>query len=91
MAELKRIRTCINCGRKDQKTQFARIVRTSDGSVFLDETGRMAGRGAYVCSVQCLEDACKKKRLAHSLKTAIDEKTATEIVLKLKQQTNAAC
>ena len=43
------IRTCVLCGDKNPKEDMLRIVRTTDGSVALDERGRLAGRGCYVC------------------------------------------
>jgi hypothetical protein len=49
-----------------------RIVRTSDGRVVVDETGRLAGRGAYVCrATDCLDIAIKKGALSRALKTPL--------------------
>ena len=49
-----------------------RIVRTADGDVFVDATGRAAGRGAYVCrTAECLDKAIKKGALARALKTPL--------------------
>ena len=69
----KRIRTCIACGAKSTKTSLHRIVRTPDGRVEYDPKGRAAGRGAYVCSVECLEQALKAKRVDRALKTKVGE------------------
>ena len=44
-------RTCIECRKTDSKQQFIRIVRTPEGSVEYDPTGKANGRGAYVCSL----------------------------------------
>lgn len=65
----KRQRSCIVCGKKAGKTELFRIVRPSDGTVFFDETGRAAGRGAYVCSEACLGKAVSQKRLDRALRT----------------------
>jgi Predicted nucleic-acid-binding protein implicated in transcription termination len=49
-----------------------RIVRTPSGDVILDETGRAAGRGAYICrSVVCLDRAITKGALTRALKTPL--------------------
>ena len=42
-------RSCIGCGTKKDKKDLIRIVRTPDGDIVLDRTGKKAGRGAYVC------------------------------------------
>ncbi len=49
-----------------------RIVRTPGGDVLLDESGRAAGRGAYICrSADCLDKAIKKGALSRALKTPL--------------------
>jgi uncharacterized protein len=54
------------------KRELQRIVRTPDGSVQLDNTGRLAGRGAYVCRTgDCLELALAKGALGRALKTSL--------------------
>jgi predicted RNA-binding protein YlxR (DUF448 family) len=49
-----------------------RVVRTPDGTILLDESGRVAGRGAYVCrTTECLDKALTKGALARALKTPL--------------------
>jgi predicted RNA-binding protein YlxR (DUF448 family) len=49
-----------------------RIVRTPDGAITLDEGGRLAGRGAYLCrSAECLDKALAKGALSRALKTPL--------------------
>jgi len=48
-----------------------RIVRTQDGSVVADPTGRLAGRGAYVCDSDCLTIAITKGALTRALETQL--------------------
>ena len=50
-----------------------RIVRAADGSVRFDATGRAPGRGAYVCSLACLEQAVKARKLQRALKVAVSQ------------------
>ena len=68
----KRERTCISCAKKSTKGQLFRIVRTPLGEVVFDASGRGNGRGAYVCSLACLEKAHKQGRLAKSLKCSVE-------------------
>lgn len=67
----KRQRTCICCGKQEGKGQLHRFVRTASGQVAFDPTGRAAGRGAYVCSKECLMKACKTRRLERALRISI--------------------
>jgi len=56
------------------KKELIRIIRTPEGEIRLDETGRMNGRGAYLCrSCECLQKARKSKALARALKVPIPD------------------
>jgi predicted RNA-binding protein YlxR (DUF448 family) len=62
-------RTCVACRRTTAKRELVRIVRTSQGTVEIDSTGKTSGRGAYLCRAQqCWQLALKKNRLDHALK-----------------------
>lgn len=67
----KRQRSCIACGRVAGKGEFCRIVRGQDGVAMVDETGRVPGRGAYVCSVDCFDAACKTRKLDRALRMTL--------------------
>ena len=57
-------RRCTGCGERFEKSSLIRIVRSPEGVITLDRTGRAAGRGAYIChSVSCLRKARKTRRL----------------------------
>jgi predicted RNA-binding protein YlxR (DUF448 family) len=57
-------RTCIVCRRKRPKWELVRIVRTPQGALEIDNRGKKAGRGAYLCRTQdCFESGLKRKRL----------------------------
>lgn len=59
-------RTCIACKQVRPKRELIRVVRTPDGHVLLDPTGKKSGRGAYICARRsCWELALKKGRLEH--------------------------
>lgn len=76
-------RSCVGCGTQLAKNQLLRIVRTKEGVVNFDPTGRLAGRGAYVCSAKCFETACKKNKLDRALKVTLSaedyERVAAQI------------
>lgn len=65
-------RTCIGCNTQKNKNELIRIVINKEGSIFLDNTGKANGRGAYICNnIECLEKAIKTKRLERSFETTI--------------------
>ncbi len=67
-------RTCIGCMAKRDKKELLRIVRCQDGTVTADESGRMNGRGAYICDdPDCLEKALKRKGLERAFKMSVSE------------------
>lgn len=73
-------RTCVSCGTVSAKRQFVRIVRSPEGTVRPDPTGKKPGRGAYLCAEPaCWENAVKKKRLERSLKVSLSAQDIEEI------------
>lgn len=65
-------RTCVGCLNTTNKRELVRVVRTPEGAVAVDPTGKLAGRGAYVHQdPACWAAALKKGRLERSLKTKI--------------------
>lgn len=69
----KRQRSCIGCGQQAVKHAMFRIVRSSDGAVSLDLSGRAPGRGAYVCSSECFAAARKARKLDRALRCKLSE------------------
>ena len=68
------MRMCVACRQMRPKKELIRIVRTPEGAVTLDRTGRANGRGAYLCdSIDCLRRAVKTRALDRALETRIDE------------------
>ncbi|MGD0205017.1 MAG: YlxR family protein [Dehalococcoidia bacterium] len=65
-------RTCVACRHTTAKRELVRIVRTPQGTVEVDPTGKKSGRGAYLCKAQqCWQLALKKERLDHALKAKL--------------------
>ena len=76
-------RTCMACQEKKDKRDLVRIVRSPEGEISVDLTGKKPGRGAYICpNLECLNKVIKSKRLERSLETAISQ----EIYESLKEQ-----
>ena len=58
------LRKCMGCGEMKPKKELVRVVRSTEGEISLDLTGRKPGRGAYVChQAECLKIARKARRL----------------------------
>jgi len=71
---------CVGCQEMKNKKELLRIVRTPNGEIILDATGKKAGRGAYICrSEQCLTTAVKEKKLEKALKQAIEANVYEEL------------
>ena len=65
---------CTGCMEMKPKKELIRVVKSPDGEVSVDLTGKKSGRGAYVCkNSECLEKAFKAKRLSRNLDVVIDE------------------
>ncbi len=77
------LRMCTGCMEMKPKKELIRIVKTPEGEVCVDLTGKKSGRGAYICKcIECLEKSFKAKRLSRNLDTPISE----EIYEKLKEE-----
>ena len=68
------IRRCVGCGEHFPKIDLVRVLRTPEGEIVLDKTGKRSGRGAYICkSTECLKRARKARRIESSLECPIPE------------------
>ncbi len=66
------LRMCTGCGEMKPKKELVRVVHTPDGEVKLDFTGKLSGRGAYIChDKECLKKAIKAKRLERAFSKQI--------------------
>ncbi len=69
------------------KKELIRIVKCEDGTFKLDATGKMQGRGAYICpNEECLEKAHKSKGLERSFKEKVPQSVYEELKKELTQQ-----
>ena len=68
------MRMCTGCGRMKPKRELVRVVKSQDGEIALDLTGKKAGRGAYVCrDIECLQKARKARRLEKAFSCRIPD------------------
>ncbi len=72
MAKKIPMRQCVGCGEMKNKKDMMRVLRTTEGDIVLDTTGRKNGRGAYLCrDIGCLQKAAGNKGLERSFKMRI--------------------
>ncbi len=68
------MRKCTGCGAVKSKKELIRVLRTPEGEIKIDKTGRANGRGAYICdSKACFDKARKTGAIARSLSVSISE------------------
>ncbi len=66
------LRKCIVCGGQLEKKELIRVIRTPEGNIELDPTGKKNGRGAYICrKAECFEKLQKSKALNKSFSCEI--------------------
>lgn len=74
------MRTCIACRSVKPKKELVRIVKTNDG-IILDYSGKVNGRGAYVCnSAECMEKLKKNKLLNKTFSCNVDDATYQKLL-----------
>ena len=79
-------RTCLGCKSVRSKKELIRIVRTSEGEVVVDPTGKKSGRGTYTCpSLECLELALKGSSLDRALEITITPAMKDELREEIKK------
>ena len=67
------MRMCVACREMKPKKEMLRVVRTPEGEVVIDPTGKRSGRGAYICaSASCLALARKQRQLERAFECAVD-------------------
>ena len=78
-------RQCMGCRERKAKKELIRVVRGTDGIVSLDFSGKLNGRGAYLCpDLSCLKKAHKAKSLERSLEVPIPEEVYDRLVKEME-------
>lgn len=91
MSVVKKIpmRMCVACKQMRPKRELIRIVKDAENHVFVDMTGKMNGRGAYICKNECcLEIAQKAKRLEKIFERPIDTDVYNVLAEKIARDAN---
>lgn len=87
MQKMKKIpqRQCVGCRTMKDKKSLLRLVKTPEGDILLDTTGKKSGRGAYVCpDSECLKKARKSRALERALETAIPDAVYEALVQQME-------
>ena len=80
------MRMCVGCREMKPKKELLRVVKSPEGIVSIDATGRKPGRGAYVCrSADCLKRAIKQKQLERAFECALGEETHASLLAELEK------
>lgn len=82
----KQQRTCVACRKQADKAGLFRLVRTEEGNVAYDPSGKQKGRGAYVCCVACIEHAYKTKRIEKALRAPLSRQDYERIADSLSER-----
>lgn len=81
------MRKCLGCMEQKPKKELVRVVKSADGDINLDLTGKKNGRGAYICpEVSCLEKAKKAKRLERAFECTIPAEVYEAMESELKNE-----
>ncbi len=81
------MRICVACREKCPKRDLVRVVRTPQGEVAVDLTGKKAGRGAYIClRRECLRKALQGKRLEKSLEHPLSTAVVAELTALVEER-----
>lgn len=68
------MRRCCGCNEQKPKKELIRVVRSAEGEISLDLTGKASGRGAYICNnLECLKKARKSRRIDRTFEITIPD------------------
>ena len=80
-------RKCVGCGEMKSKKELIRVVRSPEGDISLDLTGKKTGRGAYVCpDKECITKAYKGHRLEKALEKQVNDDVYKKLLEELKHE-----
>ena len=80
------MRKCMGCQEVKEKRELIRVVRSGEGEISMDKTGKKAGRGAYICpNAECLKMARRAKRLERAFSADIPAEVYERLEAELKE------
>lgn len=78
------MRMCVGCREMKPKKELLRVVKSAEGDISFDRTGKQSGRGAYICASEaCLQKAVKARMLERALDKKIDEALYDQLTREL--------
>lgn len=78
------LRKCLGCNESKPKRELIRVVRNKEGEVKIDLTGKVNGRGAYICNnIECLKKARKNKRISKALDIEIPDEIYEKLLMEI--------
>ena len=79
-------RQCLGCNEHRPKAELLRVVRSAEGEISLDFTGKKSGRGAYICrSLKCLQKARRSRRIDRSLDVTVPDEVYDRMETELSE------
>lgn len=82
------MRMCLGCNEMKPKKELMRVVKSPEGEISLDFTGKKNGRGAYVCrSEECFNKARRARRFEKSFSCRIDDDVYEVMTFELRNET----
>ena len=87
-AKVKKIpmRQCLGCNEHKPKIELLRVLRTPEGEIVLDFTGKRSGRGAYICKdLACLQKARKSRRIDRNLECSVPDEVYDRMERELSE------
>ena len=80
------LRQCGGCGEMKPKSELVRVVRSPEGEISLDLTGKKNGRGSYICrSAECFNMAVKRKSFERAFSVKLGQDVLAAIEKELKE------
>ncbi|HIZ55589.1 MAG TPA: YlxR family protein [Firmicutes bacterium] len=80
------LRMCTGCNQMKPKKEMVRVVKSPEGEISIDLTGKKSGRGAYVCrNIECLQKARKSRRFEKSFSQKIPDAVYDQMEADLRE------
>jgi len=80
------MRMCLGCQEMKPKKELIRVVKNKENEIFVDFTGKKAGRGAYICkNVECFQKAKKARRFEKAFETSISSEVYCALETELEE------
>lgn len=77
---------CLGCREHKPKKELVRVVRSPEGEVSVDLTGRKNGRGAYICkNAECLKKARKQRAISKALECEISDEVFEQLLVQIEE------